>query len=292
MYNSKTIFHLPGIFSSTALCIRLLEDMRINPQHYYDNIEIGSMYGCPGGIWNGGRITFLRIKSVNELECIKNFMDSFNIPIRLTLTNSLIEEQHLSDTYCNILLDVFNTGNNEILCNSDILENYIKNKYGDRYRYVSSFTKSLTDDNDVLNELKKQYHLIVLDSKYNKNFDFLKNIENKDNCEFLCNDTCILGCPNRKQHYEAISKIQLSYVYQELGCPYAKDFYTVMQRKHFISIDDINNTYLPMGFKNFKLEGRMNGDLNLIEIFLYYLVKDEYKVKVRQILIDSLNLDQ
>ena len=40
-----------------------------------------------------------------------------------------------------LLLDVFNTGQNEVICNTQVLEDYIRTNYGDSYKYISSTTK-------------------------------------------------------------------------------------------------------------------------------------------------------
>ena len=36
-----------------------------------------------------------------------------------------------------------------------------------------------------------------------------------------------------------------------------------------------------MGFKNFKLEGRTTHSLDLIEILIFYLIKEEFALEVR-----------
>ena len=44
-----------------------------------------------------------------------------------------------------------------------------------------------------------------------------------------------------------------------------------------ISPDDIWNKYVPMGFSQFKIEGRSSETLNLLEHYMYYMIKPEYK---------------
>jgi len=51
-----------------------------------------------------------------------------------------------------------------------------------------------------------------------------------------------------------------------------------MKNSGFISIDDIINTYLPLGFSNFKIEGRGLGSAVNLEFLLYYLTKAEYQL--------------
>ena len=57
----------------------------------------------------------------------------------------------------------------------------------------------------------------------------------------------------------------------------------------FIGIQDIKNTYLPMGFSNFKIEGRGLGSALILEFLLYYMTKPEYQLQVREkIYLDSM----
>ena len=55
-----------------------------------------------------------------------------------------------------------------------------------------------------------------------------------------------------------------------------------MQNPGFIGVQDILNTYLPMGFHHFKIEGRGLGSALLLEFILYYMVKPEYQIYVRE----------
>ena len=41
------------------------------------------------------------------------------------------------------------------------------------------------------------------------------------------------------------------------------------------------NSYLPMGFSNFKIEGRGLGSALILEFLLYYMTKPEYQLQVR-----------
>ena len=62
-----------------------------------------------------------------------------------------------------------------------------------------------------------------------------------------------------------------------------------MNKSVFIGVDDIKNTYLPMGFSNFKIEGRSLGSALILEFLLYYMTRPEHQLKVReQIYLDSM----
>lgn len=55
-----------------------------------------------------------------------------------------------------------------------------------------------------------------------------------------------------------------------------------MDNPGFIGIQDIQNIYLPMGFSNFKIEGRGLGSALILEFLLYYMTKPEYRLRVRE----------
>ena len=61
-----------------------------------------------------------------------------------------------------------------------------------------------------------------------------------------------------------------------------------MERPTFIGIRDIQNVYLPAGFRHFKIEGRSLGSAVVLEFLLYYMTRPEYHLKVREaIYLDS-----
>ena len=62
-----------------------------------------------------------------------------------------------------------------------------------------------------------------------------------------------------------------------------------MENPGFIGVEDIQNVYLPMGFTNFKIEGRGLGSALILEFLLYYMTKPEYRLRVREeIYLDNM----
>ena len=151
-----------------------------------------------------------------------------------------------------------------------ILE-YLKKNYPNLY-FVSSTTKVLTNFQDFLKEVKREdFQYVVPDFRLNKSFDRLNTLTQieKDKVEFLCNECCWFGCKDRKRCYEAVSRKNLGEHYPEHHCtaPNAEQGYRfskAMKNSGFIGIEDIQNSYLPMGFSNFKIEGRGLGSALII----------------------------
>ncbi|WP_173385579.1 hypothetical protein, partial [Ruminococcus flavefaciens] len=232
-------------------------------------------------------------------EDVLALMNGYGISSRLTFSNSLIKPEHLSDRKCNALCALFAGSKgvqNGVVIHSDLLLEYIKNSYPDLY-FVSSTTKVQTDFDQFLKETKRSdFKYVVPDFRLNKLFDKLDTLSQvrKDKVEFLCNECCSFYCKDRKACYENVSRKNLGENCPEHICtaPDAGEGYRfskAMKNPAFISTDDIISTYLPLGFSNFKIEGRGLGSAVNLEFLLYYLTKPEYRLTVREeIYLDSM----
>ena len=162
-----------------------------------------------------------------------------------------------------------------------------------------TFSNSMLQPEDLRHELvRPEFRFVVPDFRLNKALQPLAELpqEAKDKVEFLCNECCWFGCRDRKACYEAVSRIALGIPGPEHHCaaPHAAEGYRfskAMENPGFISIDDIRNSYLPMGFSQFKIEGRGLGSALILEFLLYYLTRPEYQIHVREALYLDNMLD-
>lgn len=289
-------YHLPGLFEFYDLYSAFLPLYRAHRDWFYDWCEIGSVYGAPAGcIWGGGRVGFGDCGAGE----VKSLMKEYGISARLTFSNSLLEEKHLSDRECNSLCSMFEDGTrvqNGIIVHSDILLDYLRKQYPGFY-FVSSTTKVMTDFGQFRNELdRSEFEYVVPDFRLNRDFADLDGLtqHQKDKTEFLCNECCWFECPERKQCYENVSRKSLGEDCPDHVCvsPKASEGYrfsSAMENPGFIGTADIRNIYLPMGFSNFKIEGRSLGSAVILELLLYYMTKPEYQLRVREeIYLDSM----
>lgn len=283
-------FYIPDFYYKNELNILLIRLIKEHPECFYNNIKIGAIYGSfPGAIWNGGRVV-LGIALQEKIEELVKIYNDLNVPIRFTFTNCLIEKEHLNDTYCNMILKIADNGKNEILVNSPVLEDYIRDKYPN-YKILLSTTRCERDVNKI-NDFSEKYHLVVPDYRDNNNFDFLKQLKHKDKIELLVNAYCDPECKIRAKHYELISKDQLNFTgnnSKNMGCGTGnKSFYDILNQSTTITDEDLYTRYVPFGFNNFKIEGRTLHNLDIIESYIYYLVPPDRKEQVRYFLIKSL----
>ena len=223
----------------------------------------------------------------------------YGISARLTFSNSLLREEHLSDRKCNELCRLFAEAGgpaNGVIVHSDLLLHYLEKRYPGLY-FVSSTTKVLTEFQQLRQELEREeFRYVVSDFRLNRAFDRLEALPAplKDKVEFLCNECCWFGCKDRKACYETVSRKSLGEDGPEHRCaaPDAEGGYRfskAMTNPGFIGVGDISNVYLPMGFSHFKIEGRSLGSALILEFLLYYLTKPEYQLRVREeIYLDNM----
>ena len=296
MEKSMAYYHLPGLFEFYELYRTFLPIFREHREYFYDWCDIGSVYGAPADcIWGGGRVGF----GEHDPGEVLALMQEYGISARLTFSNSLLMEEHLSDRKCNALCTLFEKSEkirNGVIIHSDLLLDYLKRNYPGFY-FVSSTTKVLTDFEQFLSEVKREDFLYVVpDFRLNKLFDRWIELSDaeKDKVEFLCNECCFIGCKDRKRCYETVSRKNLGEDCPEHDCT-APDanagyrFSKAMENPCFIGIDDIKKVYLPMGFSNFKVEGRGLGSALILEFLLYYMTRPEYQLHVREMIyLDSM----
>ena len=324
MKRSIAQYHLPGLFEFYELYKVFLPLFREHREYFYDWCDIGSVYGAPADcIWGGGRAGF----GDDDARKVLDLMKEYGISARLTFSNSLLREEHILDKKCNALCKLFEEAGdiqrervsdsnmqnksikdiqennvqpkaiqNGVIVHADLLLDYLKKNYSNLY-FVSSTTKVLINFQDFLKEVKREdFQYVVPDFRLNKSFDRLNTLTQieKDKVEFLCNECCWFGCKDRKRCYEAVSRKNLGEHYPEHHCtaPNAEQGYRfskAMKNSGFIGIEDIQNSYLPMGFSNFKIEGRGLGSALVLEFLLYYMVKPEYQIHIREaIYLDNM----
>ena len=298
--NNTIYYHLPGLFEFYELYREFLPLFRAHREYFYDWCEIGSIYGAPEDcIWGGGRTSFGEADPGDVL----SLLQEYGISARLTFSNSLLRQEHLLDRKCNHLCCLFEENSeasdgvsNGVIVHSDLLLDHLKKNYPGLY-LVSSTTKVLTDFEGFLGEVnREEFRYVVPDFRLNKAFDRFNTLseQQKDKVEFLCNECCFIGCKDRKRCYEAVSRKNLGESCPEHYCtaPDAENGYRfskAMKNPAFIGIDDIKNVYAPMGFSNFKIEGRGLGSALILEFLLYYLTKPEYQLHVREeIYLDNM----
>ena len=159
-------FHLPDFARLSKFNMVFLAMYENSREFFREGVEIGSFYGAfPPSVWNGGRVMFGNC----DKKFVKNIIKYFNdkkIPLRFTFTNPMLEEKHLNDAFCNMVMNYADNGMNGCIVASDMLEEYIRKNYPS-FKITSSTCKRITGEDSLAEELQKDYSLVVLDYDFN-----------------------------------------------------------------------------------------------------------------------------
>ena len=289
MKKDTAYYHLPGLFEFYEFYRVFLPLFREHREYFYNWCEIGSIYGAPADcLWGGGRAGF----GDGSPQDVLALMKEYGISARLTFSNSLLKEEHLTDKKCNALCALFahdSAVKNGVIVYADLLVDHLRRNYPDLY-LVSSTTKVLKDFIQLHEEvIRDEFQFVVPDFRLNKALDQWDTLSERQKAkvEFLCNECCFYGCRDRKRCYEAVSRKNLGEDGPDHRCtaPGAGEGYRfsrAMENPGFIGTEEIRNVYLPMGFSDFKIEGRGLGSALVLEFLLYYMTRPEYQIHVRE----------
>lgn len=278
-------FYCPDFYLGKNFYMDMVYYMKHYPEYFNEKSNIKYIFGAfPNMIWNGGGVFMGKFISPVEMEEIKSFYEELNIPLQLTMTNTLISTEHLEDKYCNTVLEIMSNGKNEILVSSPVLEDYIR-KYYPEYK-INRSVINISQNIDNYNNFLEKYNKIVIPHKFSKEIEKLKiiNLENRNRVEIICNDPCSASCPKHNEHYDIQNNITLGYksmseIKEALFCKNNSVNKSLLNYdfSNKINYQDIINDYLPLGFTEFKLTGRGNL-IPILTSFTDYFVKEEYKL--------------
>lgn len=295
--NNNIYISIPDFQRHFKLNIKFIQLYKTCRHYFYDNIIIDSCYGSFPTIFNGGRL----ILGYTTYSKIQEIIEAFNqagISIRHTFTNQCVTENDLNDKTFNTILNISKEiGEKYKISNGvniyhDFVKDYIEKNYPSIYTMYSTTIGIQTIDD--INKYSEN-HILIPNQSVNKNFDLLSQLNNPQNIELLTADPCKENCIYKKWHYQAVSQTQyLEPPTDKLGtfkCPYNCEvnlyYYDhVTPKQHHITYDQMVNNYLPLGINKFKISGRGDNFINVIERYVTLLIKPEYKDKVRNILLN------
>lgn len=279
--DSNINFSLPGLYTNTNMVINLIEVYTKNKDVFNEDVNINSVYGSFPCIWNGDCVLKGDF-TCDDIKTAVNYLNQNNIKLRYTFTNCKLKDEMVDDYVSNRILSVtkkWQSFNNEALITSDILKKKLESKKDINIVIGHSlFEKNI----DTINKLSEN-NIVQLDIFINNDFDLLKKLKHPENIELIVNDPCKENCPLRKKHYDNYSNLQLKEDVNEMTCIYEDYpyYHVARQRKHYISINDIREKYLPLGFNKFVISHGNMSKQYMLESYIDYLVKPEYQEGLR-----------
>lgn len=258
----------------------------------FKNIKIPKLYayGSITSPWAGGRKTFISLIDSDYLEEHLNKVLSSGFIPNFTFTKPYIKKDDLNDKISNWILDYGIEHGCEFLVASDLLYNYIKDKYPQAKISASILQGKMKFHNpkkrfdmnyelNFYNEKMDKYERVVARPEFiiealEKNIDKIRDVSK---IEVHINETCIPNCENSLPCYLSMDRYLSNENYdKEYVCSRDLFFmrhslkenfsYSLMMKKDFI-----NNLVNNLGIKHLKIQGRHYESFYLFNLVLYYL---------------------
>lgn len=277
-------YTLPDFTNGLSRNLFFIRLWRAHPEYFIDELCLESVYGCfPDCIMNGGR-AFIREKyTTDQIEQTFDLLRAEEVTPRLTFTNMLAQAEHLEDTYVKEILRIAQSYQAEVIVYSDEIGEIIQDQYG--LACILSTTRGIQDI-DELNRLTKKYEYVVLDYNLNKNFEFIERIEDRDKIEVMVNEFCQYQCPWREAHYLHNSEDQMTGSMRPFECHHTdpgKFFEHSPDHPIFLTDKQVFELYHTYGINYFKIVGRGIHPETVLESYVYYLVKPQYRASIKQL---------
>ncbi len=298
----KIKFSIPGFHCYYRINMTLLGLMQDHPEWFDPDMEITSTYDCfPGQIWNGGRVIPANKMPLMDVTTVLESYKNYNVGVFFTYTNPFIDSKELfANSYCNEVTAMAESEKNGVIVASPVMSKFIELAYPKMKRVLST-TKDLCKA-DKINEMCEEYDFVVPSFRMNNRFDEIEKLTHPEKVSFLCNEACS-PCPNRLKEYDIIARdntLMMSpdpdqkAIMENRGkladiyavCPKRAFFPDMLQLPTFIKKEDMKGKYADLGVSCFKLSGRRDPVINLMEAYVYYFAKDEYRDVVRNTLLN------
>lgn len=207
------IWSLAGLFKMDD---SILGNIDFIENKYNFKVPIKSVFGSYGVRWSNGRgpgpgddMSTNRMRITND-ELIKEY-NKKDIGCIYTFSNTVLNQSHLTDRDSNELLDILGSQNyagNGIAISSDILSDYIRNKYPNLLQKASvlkiEWEKPFERTFEYYDSLADRFDVVYLHPDDNFQKDLLEKIAASgkvDKYEILVNECCTRGCPVRHLHH-------------------------------------------------------------------------------------------
>jgi hypothetical protein len=274
-------FTLPNFYENLEANIFIHDLCKMHSEYFKEKVSFYSLTGAfPFSSWNGGINC-----NVGHGAFYGHFVDMQNnaplvLPARLNMANVLLEPEDYYDHMNNAILKIYNDGSTVLEVSSIPLMEHIQEKYPE-YRFMLSSQADLITPftPEVLNSLfeTEKFTLVGLPIYLNHDFDFLKQLKHKTKVEITVNPICPDSCEGYRNCWLAEHQNQIEYSGAQniLNCANISKFLNV---NNIISLEEIKNTYIPLGFNHFTFSTQYLLNQNeMVDFYIQYFIKDEYK---------------
>lgn len=251
-----------------GLIWQLLDIKKDKPQAFYDGIQKLSFYFMfPYSIWSKSR-TDRNFIPFENIESDLNRYEDNGCGIYFEFENVDVKEDAFKDRYTNLVLKTAKGKDTYAVVFNTDLAKYIKENYPDIKLVQSEIQRNTM--------IEAPYEFNVIDYiSYKNNKD---KLQNKSSYILAVNSFCknLYRCAN------LLSNNKLNYnIDRPIRCADRVQSFNEMQKNElFVSVDEINKINNE-GIENFFVKANSDDRFEILETYLYYLIKPEYRDSLR-----------
>ena len=278
-------YSIPGLFLYAHLVYQCLDQVEAKCGW---RIPVKYLYGSPQVLWNGGRVLFKDHgpnMAIVERE-LGEATDRGITPL-LTFSATRMTEEWLKDRRCNDIMAALDAVRGGVIVVDPMLQRHIEKNYPHVAVHMSvilsTFAAKAERTPDFYRSLSERGAQYVLHPDDNFDRELLARVP-KENAVLLINERCGFGCPQRAEHFRSTTEDMpkvLAGDYAHLSrfldrCPYTPDSKQaeMKERNETLSVRETVELY-EMGFRTFKLQGRMDIPYVFFFDFLRFALEPE-----------------
>ena len=278
-------YSIPGLFLYSHLVYQCLDMVEAKCGWH---IPVKYLYGSPQVLWNGGRVLFKDhgpTMDIVEAE-LAGARDRGITPL-LTFSATRMTEEWLRDQRCNDIMTALNAVGGGVIVVDPMLQRHIERNYPDVSVHMSvilsTFAEKKERTPEFYRDLSRRGAQYVLHPDDNFDRELLAKVP-RENAVLLINERCGFGCPQRAEHFRSTTEDMpkvLAGDYAHLSrfldrCPYTPDRKQaeMKERNETLSVSETVELY-NMGFRTFKLQGRMDIPYVFFFDFLRFALEPE-----------------
>lgn len=278
---------LPYLFGYDIELIKIVKIL----EDFEDSIKINA-FGAPKSKWSGGRCSAVSTDDKDYIMRLFSYLISIGVTPSLTFSNYHIVKDDLNDPFCNYILDIANDLGCNLIVSSNLLFDYIKNKYPSAICTASVIKPifefqnpqkmqnyNVEEEISFYNTLLKKYDKVVIRPEFAKyhlpkvytDFDDLSKIE------VLVNQSCVPSCPLATNHYIHTEQIERETKELTEEDTYFECYNKIRKRTLLEEINDSLyfetdevDRLVNIGIKHLKLQGRAGTQNYIMPLLSFY----------------------
>ncbi|WP_146007925.1 hypothetical protein [Raoultibacter massiliensis] len=285
---------LPGMTEFSEINLLFLSFYRDARDIFFDDVAIESVYGgFSGSRWCGGRNNFGPLSDIGKIRNLISMYNELGVGCNATFTNQYVDAAAIEDdAYSRQIAEALAASSpvrNGVIIFSNEVNAYVKSNHPQLIR-VSSTTKEIESKEAIEQELAG-FDRVVLSYNLTKDEGFIRELSRPDKIEVMVNEYCMLRCPFRKVHYSKTSEDQVKgrpsgFTCKHEASPQAYGFLQgLLYGDAFLRNEDASRYSKDLNIEHFKIVGRGLARYDIVDSYLYYLVKPEHWYEVRDYLI-------